>query len=238
MEELTLSILFMHDRVRNFTVWLPESPLLEFSGALPFEEGTTLEGYFDDISIRMSRITCIDIRSLIPSRVLSTPLLKILPRLQNLEKIILPNYHLTTPVLEELGRLPLLGVIQFEYGNDQGEGTIADVLAVQPILYPNAFPSLYDLSLSATLSDMTRFLTIPFGPNNLTSLYIDCPSIQKEAEMRAFVGVVSGCCQLLKALYLECLWVGVEEGVGIAVVEAEKMGWETIRGLLDCPNLM
>lgn len=235
MEELCLGILFMHDRVRKFTVWLPESPLPEFSGALPFEEGMTLEGYFDDISIRMSRITHIDIRSLMPSRILSSPLLKLIPRLQNLEKIILPNYHLTTPILEELGRLPSLGVIQFEYGDEQGEGNITDVLSVQPTLYPNAFPSLYDLSLSATLSDITRLLTIPFGLSNLTSLYVDCPSIQKEAEMRAFVSVVSGCCQLLKALYVDCLWVGAEE---VATAEdMEKMGWETIRGLLDCPNL-
>ena len=45
--------------------------------------------------------------------------------------------------------------------------------------------------------------------------------------MRAFVGVVSGRCQLLKALYLECLWVGVDEvGVDEVVVveDAKKMG--------------
>ena len=36
------------------------------------------------------------------------------------------------------------------------------------------------------------------------------------------MGVVSGRCQLLKALYLECLWVGADEVV--VVEDAKKMG--------------
>lgn len=51
--------------------------------------------------------------------------------------------------MECLAKLPNLGIIQFEYESQQGDaGDIDDIISFKPVLCKNAFPSLWDLSLT------------------------------------------------------------------------------------------
>lgn len=223
LEDLALSVLFMHDRVKRFVVWLP----LDEDRHAPLS-------YFHDVLARMPKLTHLDLRMSIPVRFVEKDVCELFRGLPKLQEVVLPNFHLSTRILTELSLLPHIGVIQFEYGAEQGVGDAKDVQVVTPALSEGAFPALWDLSLTATLVDMTRLLTMSFAPTNLTSLYVDCPTIQNASDVHHFLVTVSDNCQLLKALYLELLWIDLPT---IYSIRDDNVTFDTLRPLLACPNL-
>ena len=73
----------------------------------------------------------------------------------------------------------------------------------------------------------------PLG--NLTSLYVDCPGLQTAEEVYTFLRCVVQSCRLLKALYLELLWMDIPS---IYPSRDDRITFEILQPLLDCPNLM
>jgi hypothetical protein len=233
--DLRMSVVFMHERVRKLVVWLP------FAGSVDEGthdgEGLVGQDYFQEISARMPNLTHLDLRMRLPIRFIhrsiTTSLFPLLPRLQTL---VLPNYHLSSPVLATLSRLPNLGTIQFEYGPDQGVGDITDVQHLSPQLEEGAFPGLWDLSLTASLGDMVRFMEMNSrrALANLTSLYVDCPRLQHAEDVFMFLKSVGEHCQVLKALYLELLWM---DSSSIYPPRDDRITFETLQPLFACPKL-
>ena len=146
------SVIFMHENVKRLAIRLPtHSPP---------------QPYFQDIVALMPNLTHLDLRLHVPMSEIEADVLELF-RLPKLQKVVLPNYHLTTKVVEELSKLSHLGIFQFEYGDEQGYGNPADVQLFSPTLSQGAFPSLFDISLTAKLADVNRFMNASFAPTNI-----------------------------------------------------------------------
>lgn len=241
--DLIFSVLFMHDRVKHFGVWLP---LYEHDYDHDSDRSLELEvqAHFQDIVTRMSTLTHLDLRMNIAMRHIEKDICELLHGLPKLQELILPIFHQTSRIMTELSTLEHLGVIQFEYASEQGVGDINDILSFSPTLLQGAFPSLWDLSLTASLADMTHFIKMPFSPTNLTILYIDCPLIQSAVDLHEFLTTVSENCQLLTTLHLELLWVVLPDtgnnyiNHSLYPKREDQITFDVIRPLLAFPNLM
>jgi hypothetical protein len=228
MNDMKMSVVFMHDRVKHFIVWVPFEKQIHLDRASPTP-------YFHDVAARMPKLTHLDLRMDVPSSLVTAPVINLLTSLAALETVIFPNYHITSEILTSLSTLPYLGIILFEWDSDQGDGSLDDVQTVTPTLSQGAFPALWDLSLTSTLRDMRRFFELPFAPVNLTNLYVDCPCLQSVEVVGGFLKSVAENCQMLKALCLELRWA---DFTGSHTTRENRITFETIKPLLECPNLV
>jgi len=188
---LPLCVMFMHSNVKRFVIYLPS--VIAEASPRPF---------FDDIINRMPRLNEIDIRTDIPARILEKEFIRLLPSLPDLQKLSTPRFFLTSSIAVCLSHLPKLGCIEFQYHVDQGSGDPADIAVFQPELPEGAFPSLQDLSLTASYLEAQRFLTIPFAPTNLTILYIESSNFESSTTLHQLLAAISENCQMLKRLTL------------------------------------
>ncbi|KAF5362063.1 hypothetical protein D9756_002838 [Leucocoprinus leucothites] len=188
---LLLCVMFMYTNVKRFSIHLPD--MIADVSPRPF---------FEDIANRMPRLTHIDIRTNIPIRKLEKDIIRLLSSLPNLQKVTTPRFYFTASVATCLSHLPKLGCIEFQYYDEQGAGDPADVTIFQPQLDEGAFPSLWDLSVTASYSDVQRFLTIPFAPTNLTMLYIESPHLESPSDIHQLLTAISENSQMLKQLVL------------------------------------
>ena len=186
---LNFATTFMHAAVKSFEIWLPED--LKFGSPRPF---------FQDVAIRMPNITTLNIKSEIAVHDIEADLIDLMNRLPNLRSLTFPRFYVTTKVMEALSRMPNLAVIEFQYYDDQGCGDADDVISFTPHLEEGSFPQLWDLSLSATFDEISRFFSLEFAPTNLTLLYVDSGVIETAASIQCFLCAVADSCQLLKAL--------------------------------------
>jgi hypothetical protein len=231
MDDMERSIIFMHDRLKRFIFWVPfEEEQLHLD-----MEVVRQTSFFHQVAARMPSLTCLDLRMDVPSCLVTTPVTDLLTSLPALQTIILPNYHITSAILASLSTLPRLGVIMFEWGSDQGDGSLDDVQQVTPTLTEGAFPALWDLSLTANLSDMRNFLEMSLTPMNLTNLYVHCPCSQNADDVGWFLKCVADNCQMLKALYLELLWI---DPMGVYTAREDCITFETLKPLLACSQLV
>ena len=72
----------------------------------------------------------------------------------------------------------------------------------QPEFPDGAFPSLWNLSLTASYREVQRFLTIPFAPTNITMLHIESSEFESPAHLHQLLVTISENCQMLKTLTL------------------------------------
>jgi hypothetical protein len=216
----------MHENVKRLAICLPIFP---HSPPRP---------YFQDIVARMPNLTHLDLRMHVAMSEIEADVLELFRGLPKLQQVILPNYHFTTKVVEELSKLPHLGTFQFEYGDEQGYGSPDDVQLFSPSLSQGAFPSLFDISLTAKLADVNRFMNTSFAPTNITSLYVDSPSLTPESPstIHDFLKTIADNCQLLKSLYLAIL--NDFRSLASEPSSEEQVTFETLRPLLNCANLV
>jgi hypothetical protein len=196
---------------------------------------TSLQSYFQDVVGRMPLIIHLDMRIHAAMHFYEYEVRGLIRGLTHLHELVLPIYHLTSGVVEELSRLPNVTVVQFEYGADQGTGDPKDVRVFSPQLAESAFPSLLDLNLSANVQDVTRFMAAPFAPHNITSLYIDSPSLETPEDIHEFLTLTARNCRSLKSLYLALL---NGTGPSISASQENEITFDTIQPLLDCPCLV
>ena len=154
---------------------------------------------FMEIATRMPRLTELDLRMIIPARLIAKPLRAHLSSLPPLKMIIFPNCHTTSAVLSTLSHLPRLHTAQFEYSpsasssSNLGAGYISHIQSLSPAL---------------TQASSKRSPTFPLRPpyqrsstsvlgTSLTSLYIDCRASRAYVRSwRAWAGAY----RLLRAL--------------------------------------
>lgn len=237
MRDLRLSVIFMHERVRKLVMRMPFDDLSELrrGGEIELHELP----YFQEVATRMPHLKHLELWTNVPARSIMKPLTSLLSSLPALETVVLPKYYITSLILTTLSCLPHLGTIEYACDTSQGTGSISDIQSVSPTLHSGAFPSLCYLSLTATPTDMRRFLEMSFAPLNLTDLYVDCwvKIIRGTKETRAFLACVSEVCQLLQKLYLDLLWM--EKPRVCPMREAEdQITFETLEPLLRCRKLV
>ena len=188
---LNLSVTFMHAGVQTFEIWLSNDIVLD-----------SPQPFFQDLAIRMPNIINLNIKSDVAIFHYEADLIDLIHRLPKLRTVTFPQFYITTKIMEALSRIPNLGVIEFKYFDEQGRGNPGDVIPFTPCVEEGAFPVLWDLSVSATIEEVSRLLGLKFAPTNLTSLYVDSAIIETAASVHGFLCRVADSCQLLNALFL------------------------------------
>lgn len=219
--------MFMNGTVRRFNFWLDDEP-------------EPLQPFFDNIPARMPHLTVLDLRTSRPASSIEKDFVHLLGDLPCLEKIVVPPYHTTSRIMEALAQLPNLGIIEFQYLQDQGIGDKVDVVHFDPHIPKDGFSTLWDLSLSGHLSKFIPVVVDKIAPaaRNLTSLYIHTISVENEASVREYFTAVGENFPLIKSIYMEALpgptmsvqWDEMEP-------EFEALTLDTFKPLLDCPHL-
>ncbi|KAJ7284598.1 hypothetical protein C8J57DRAFT_1119522 [Mycena rebaudengoi] len=222
---LPLSVMFMHSGVKRFVMWLPEELRLRDPTPNPF---------FRDVVARMPHLTCMDLRTHVPMRYMEEDMVVLLGSLAKLRKVVLPRFQLTTRIAEALAPLPDLGCVEFQYLPDQGFGDPADTEVFRPTLKTGDFPSLWDLSMTVTLADATRFMNQPASPTNLTELYIDSRLVETPAAVHDLLSVLADNCQLLQSLGIVTF---ISEIVPEELPTEDCISFATLRPLQRFPNL-
>ncbi|KAJ7127121.1 hypothetical protein C8R44DRAFT_874200 [Mycena epipterygia] len=225
---LSLSVMFMHTNVKRFVLWL----------SLPEEPSCSPLPFFRDVASRMPHLTCLDLRTNIPMHDMEDNMMFLLQNLAKLRKVVFPRFEFTTRIAETLAQLEDLGCVEFQYLPEQGCGDPADSRVFRPALKMGAFPSLWDLSMTVTLEDATRFMKLPFAPTNLTTLYIDSRLVESPAAVHELLTVLAETCQLLESLGIITLICEVEQSQSLAdLPNEERINFSTLRPLLNFPNL-
>ncbi|KAH9850858.1 hypothetical protein C2E23DRAFT_833106 [Lenzites betulinus] len=225
-ESMQLSLMFMHENIRHFTVALVPS------------DTYSLSIYLQEIALRMPALTHLDMRFRFPVRDIQEDLCKLFDSLPHLQTVVLPKFTLSAPVIERLSRCPKLRVIQFEFIPSQGAGDVSDVHNWFPVLKEGAFPELLDISVSVHLPHMIRFLSTEFFPANLTCLYVHVLYIVPPYQVQEYLEATAQSCQQLKQLYID--FVGDPSPLLFRTVlpSDDRIGWNTIRPILKLSKLI
>ena len=184
----------------------------------------------------MPNIVQLDLRMDIPMHSIEEDAIDLFLGLTKLEKITLPRFHFTTRVAEALSRLENLSVVEFQYFKVQGRGDPGDTAAFNPSLSEGAFPSLWDLSMTASFEDAARFIHKPFAPTSITMLYIDSQVLETPADVFDLLSMIADNCHLLQSL-------GLVSIIDASIIDldqppkAECININTLKPLFKCPNL-
>ncbi|KAI1793729.1 hypothetical protein LXA43DRAFT_203262 [Ganoderma leucocontextum] len=223
-DRLRSSLMFMHDNIKEFAVALVPSP------------GYSLGTFFQEIKLRMPRLTHLDLRFSFSVREIENDLCQLVEGLSKLQKVTMPRFTLTNKVIETLSLLPDLGVIQFEF-LEQGCGDGTDLGNWNPVLQEGAFPALYEFTISAQIPQMLRFVQGPFFPCNLKSLYFHILNTTNPSFLHEFLSAVAEACQILSELYLDFVGTPFPIVYSKDHADGDLVTWNTLRPVLKCPNL-
>ena len=226
-ERLRLSLMFMHENVKEFAVHLAESPHY------------SLGVFFQEIALRMPKLTVLDLRFEFSVKAIEGDLCRLIDALPKLQKIVVPKYTLTSKVMEALSRKEHLGVLQFEYHTYQGAGDVDDILDWAPTLEEGAFPALYDLNLNIQLHQMISFMHGPFFPTHLRLIYLHLTHPETPAQLHAFLSVAADTLPYLTDLVLE--FTGEPLPFSFRPdppADEESVTWNTLRPVLRFQRLI
>ncbi|KAI0824326.1 hypothetical protein BC628DRAFT_425787 [Trametes gibbosa] len=224
-ERLQLSLMFMHENIRNFTVKLIRS------------DHYPLSIYFQEISLRMPALTHLDMRFTFPVREIQDDLCKLFDSLPHLQRVVLPKFTLSAKIMEKLSHCPKLRVIQFEFMESQGAGDVSDVHNWFPVLKEGAFPELRDLSISVHIPHMVRFLSSMFFPANLTCLYVHVLYIVPPYQVQEFLEATAQSCQQLNQLYIDFAGDPSPLLFRSILSDEDRISWNTLRPVLKLSKL-
>ncbi|KIJ12828.1 hypothetical protein PAXINDRAFT_82284 [Paxillus involutus ATCC 200175] len=210
--------LFLHRQLRHLTVVAPSKYQLR-------------PAFYMDLGARASHLHTLNLWAQPPGE-----LQMLLRNLPELRKIVLPEFHFTSSVIEELSRAKNIRVVDLSHDDndwDEYRGDQKNVETFAPVLEEGAFPSLSNLSLAAKIDDLDRFFRSDFAPINLTTLYINTYEDCRPLGMHDFLVTLSQQCHLSK-LYIHFFH---DEGLSVLVPE-NQISYETIKPLLTFPNLV
>ncbi|OJT05423.1 hypothetical protein TRAPUB_3739 [Trametes pubescens] len=225
-ERMRTSLMFMHDNVKQFTVKLVPSDNYSFGI------------YFQEIALRMPKLTHLDLRFTFPVHDIERDLCTLFEALPHLQKVILPKFTITAKIIEHLSNNPKLRVVQFEFMESQGAGDVSDVHNWFPTLQEDAFPSLNDLSVSVHLPHMVRFLNAEFSPAHLTCLYVHLLYIVPPYQVQEFLEAATQNCQELTRLYLDFAGDPSPLLFRTSLPDEDRISWNTLRPLLKLSKLV
>ena len=222
---MEMNIVFMHEQVKRFVVCLAFDSDPRFTNE---EESRMDVPYLADVASRMPYLTHLDLRMNFRNGLIITPLTTFLSLLTSLQTLIIPESDITSQILTTVSRLPNLGTITFESGPDRA---IESTVEVSPTLTEGAFPSLWELSLIASMHDMWRFFEMQFMPTNLTNLSLQCPHVYTAEEVNGLLKCVADSCQMLKELLLLFVFMDNDSA------RKDSITFETLQPLLVRLNL-
>ncbi|KAK7033004.1 hypothetical protein R3P38DRAFT_2700446 [Favolaschia claudopus] len=223
-----LGVIFMQSTVTHFSFLIPNE-YAEPDAALPT---------FRDITSRMPHLLTLDLRSHIPMHDMEDNILFLLRGLPKLRKVVFPRFSITTRVAQTLQHHENLGCIEFQYELNQGCGDPQDTEVFAPTLKQGGFPSLYDLSLTCTVQDLTTFMGQPSAPTNLTALYVDSRLVESPTAIHELLTVLVESCQLLESLGIITLIEYSEWSRSLAHIPmTDRVNYSTLRPVQNFPNL-
>jgi hypothetical protein len=199
--------------------------------------------YFMEVVTRMPRLTELDLRMNIPTRLIAKPLTAFLSSLPgSLETIIFPNYHITSLILSTLSHLPHLHTVQFEYFSapsscTQGAGCIANIQSLSPTLGTDIFPALSDLSLMApykTYSAPRAPLHAGRKPDEPVHRLRGAHDARRPGRTRV-LGVRGRGMWLLGTFYLDLLWMDRPWVWPVRELD-DRVTLDTLEPLFSCPH--
>ena len=215
------AMIFMHQRVRHLVI---SAPPLRYNDKSSF---------FLDICARMPNLLSLDLRVPYSVHLIEGDILELLRGLPHLKEVIFPEFFLTSTIVSELSRKKHISIIRFECGSQQGLGEEEDIDSFSPILEQGAFPVLQDLSITASLGDVIRFMNADFSPINITSLFINTYIELEPEQLHTFLATLSQKCPLLVELYIRLLHVPAQ----LELVPAKQITFDTLRPVLSFLNL-
>lgn len=215
---LSLCVLFMHQGIKQFSVYLTVPP----------------DALFQEVASRMPNLTCLDLRGQPPVKDIEPALLDLLRGLPKLYKVVFPRFYVTSQVAETLSESRSLEIVEFQYGPEQGSGDPNDVHVFSPTLAEGAFPSLTDLSFSIRFGDAARFMDLAFAPTNITIFYLDSPILESPSDVHAILDILAENCQLLENLTLMSL---IAATTSEALIAEDQITFANLKPLLRFPCL-
>ncbi|KAI6127220.1 hypothetical protein F5141DRAFT_379131 [Pisolithus sp. B1] len=221
LSDLQRCLLFLHGQLKYLTVSMwsepgKPSPLLA------------------DICARAPNLHTLKLHIKDPDMQLFGQIQLVVRNLHYLRKIVLPEFHFTSEVIQELSRMPNLGVIEFQHDLAMGPGNPKNVERFAPVLTHGAFPALYDLNLTARIDDLERFFQDPFAPVNITTLYVNSYAKHSAAEVRSFLSTLSQECKCLSRLHVILLNKEINQ---TPCTEDERLSFFTLQPLFSISNL-
>lgn len=212
--------LFLHRRLRHVTVSAPSQlyPRLDF---------------YTDLCARAPHLHTLVLFVSFPGRPIDDELRILLPNLPELKKIVLPEFHYTSAVVEQLSRAKNMAVLDFSQDLNLGYGSPANVLSFTPVLMEGAFPCLRELNLSARIDDLDRFFHSTFAPIHITMLYVNSYADHTPTEVHTFLTTLSQQCQLLSKLNLQLYHKILPSDLPVD----QQLSYATIKPVLTFPNL-
>jgi hypothetical protein len=178
----------------------------------------------------MPNLLSLDLRVPYTVRLIEADILELLRGLPHLKGVIFPEFYLTSTIVSELSRKKHINVIRFELGFREGFGLEGEF---SPILEQGAFPVLQDLSITASLGDIIRFMNADFSPINITSLFINTYIELEPEQLHTLLATLSKKYPLLFELYIKLLHVPAQ----LELVPAKQITFDTLRPVLSFPNL-
>ncbi|KAH0835433.1 hypothetical protein J3R83DRAFT_9064 [Lanmaoa asiatica] len=203
--------LFLHRRLRHLSVTAPSQlpPRLDF---------------YTDLCARAPHLRTLSLLSASPAY-LST--------LSFLNKIVLPEFHYTSAVVEELSRAKNIAVVDFSQDLKLGFGNPSNVASFAPVLKEGAFPCLRELNLSARIDDLDRFFRSSFAPIHITTLYVNSYTDHTPTEVHTLLVTLSQQCQLLSKLNLQLYHKVLPSNLP----PDQQLSYDTLKPILTFPNL-
>ncbi|KAF8835219.1 hypothetical protein BDN67DRAFT_959375 [Paxillus ammoniavirescens] len=215
-------ILFLHRQLRHLTVTAPSKyrPRPDF---------------YTDLCARAPHLHTLNLLIQFPGEPQEDELRMLVRNLPELRKIVLPEFHFTSSLIEELSRAKNIRVVELGYDDDEGSGDPRNLETFAPVFAEGAFPFLCELSLVAKIDDLDRFFWSNFAPINITSLYINTYENHSPSEVHDFLVTLSQKCQFLSKLYIQLSHNDYPLSV---LVPENQLSYETMKPLLAFPNLV
>lgn len=148
-----------------------------------------MSNHLEEIAFRLPKLRHIELPLAHDSvQPISSKLAATLLTLKELRSVALTMYTTTSEIVSAMSRLQSLTKVDIILSNllDLVGGDILDVIQFSPRLEEDAFMSLTELSLSASIRNTTRFLADDFGPRALRKLHIFSPQLETADEISVF----------------------------------------------------
>lgn len=212
--------LFLHRRLRHLSVTAPSqlNPRPDF---------------YTDLCARAPHLRRLVLFVSFPGNPIDAELRILLQNLPELEKIMLPEFHYTSAVIEELSRAKNISVVDFNQDLKLGYGDPINVASFSPVLKEGAFPCLRELNLSARIDDLDRFFHSSFAPIQITTLYVNSYTDHTPMEVHTFLTTLSQQCHLLSRLHLQIY----HKILPSDLPADQQLSYDTIKPILAIPNL-
>ena len=212
--------LFLHPRLRHLTITAPSQ--LE-----------PRPDFYTDLCARAPHLQSLTLFVSFPGRPIHEELHVLLQNLPELKKIVLPEFHYTSTVIEELSQANNIEIVDFNQDLKLGYGNPTNVASFEPVLEEGAFPSLRELNLSARVDDLDRFFRASFAPTRITTLYVNSYTDHTPTQIHTFLTTLSQRCRCLSKLNIQLYHKVLPRDLP----KDQQLSYDTIKPLLAFPDL-